>query len=123
MKIKHFAVSAAAVLMVFACAVPPQTPTGVTASPGNESITIACDEDESVLMYNLYWSMAETVSEESNLLKSITLPYTHRGLENDSSYYYAVSAVNAEGESALSKTVNASPRLKLKRRLEMGRLN
>lgn len=58
--------------------------------------------------YNLYWETTGGVSPESGtLVEDVNSPYTHEGIDNDSSYYYVMTAVNEEGESAPSTEVSA----------------
>jgi len=71
-------------------------------------------------MVNNYYVYAGTI--ESNLVKVGTTTNTgflHVGLTNGTTYYYAVSAVNAKGEGPKSSIVNATPNLAFNKQFTM----
>ena len=72
--------------------------------------------------YNIYWSTAPGVTRttgtqitnitrpyDPNNPNAVMKPYDHTGLKNGKRYYYVVTAVNAFGESPISKEVMAIP--------------
>ena len=85
-------------------------PTGVTATPANGQITIAWTVETDVISYNIYWSTTPGVT-TANGTKIIgeASPYIHSGLTNGTTYYYVVTAVKGDGESAPSSEVSAIP--------------
>jgi fibronectin type 3 domain-containing protein len=83
-------------------------PTGVTATPGNGQITIAWTVVKDVTSYNIYWSTTPGVTTANGAkITGATSPYVHMGLINGITYYYVVTAVNKDGESAPSAQVSA----------------
>jgi hypothetical protein len=83
-------------------------PTGVTATPGNGQITIAWTVVKDVTSYNIYWSTTPGVTTANGAkITGATSPYVHLGLTNGITYYYVVTAVNKDGESAPSTQVSA----------------
>ncbi len=88
----------------------PSTPTNVSATAGNEEITISWDSVTGATYYNIYWSTSAGVTKETGTkISTFTSPYTHTGLTNDTTYYYVVTAENSYGESDESDEVSATP--------------
>jgi fibronectin type 3 domain-containing protein len=60
--------------------------------------------------YNLYWSETTPVAiATAQVVKGAVSPYRHTGRTNGRLVYYAVTSVNADGESALSTEIGAMP--------------
>ncbi|MBI5177677.1 MAG: fibronectin type III domain-containing protein [Nitrospinae bacterium] len=75
----------------------------VTSSSGQNIITITAPTTGTATSYKIYWDnnpIATTAAQTSNVISTTTSPYTHSGLTDGMVYRYAVSAVNANGESA-----------------------
>jgi fibronectin type 3 domain-containing protein len=89
----------------------PDPPTGVTATPGNGQVTISWSPVSGAASYNIYWSTYSVVIPPNSgiLLSNVTSPYTQSGLFNGTTYYYVVTTVNGNGESAGSAEVSATP--------------
>lgn len=94
----------------------PSTPTGLTATSGNSEVTLSWNSVSGAISYNLYMASASgiTKSNYSSLANGmnhtgVTSPFTHTGLTNGTTYYFVVTAVNAEGESTESSEVSAAP--------------
>ncbi|MHB8512297.1 MAG: RCC1 domain-containing protein [Actinomycetota bacterium] len=90
---------------------PPSAPQNLTASGGNNSITLnwsppATTSGSQILGYNLYRS---TSSGTETFVRQIgTVPtYTDTGLTNGTTYYYKISAVTVAGEGAQSNEASA----------------
>lgn len=88
----------------------PDTPTGLNAVGGDGKVTISWNSRSSTT-YRLYWS---TTSGGANIqtgtkIDPATSPYVLTGLTNGTPCYFAVMAVNTDGESPLSSEVSATP--------------
>ncbi len=88
---------------------PPPTPTGLSATPGNTQVSLGWAASSGASSYNVkrfttsggpYTTVASGVSSTS---------YLNTGLNNGTTYYYVVSAVNSFGESPNSSEVSATP--------------
>ncbi|GAF99391.1 unnamed protein product, partial [marine sediment metagenome] len=88
----------------------PSVPTTVTATSGNEEITISWDSVTDATSYNIYWSTSQGVTKDTGTkISAFSSPYTHTGLTNGTTYYYVVTAENSYGESDESGEVSATP--------------
>ena len=88
----------------------PSAPTGVQAASGNGQVTISWTNVSGATSYNIYWSMTTGVTTANgNRITGASNPYTQTGLTPGTRYYYVVTAVNVNGESAVSAQINATP--------------
>lgn len=87
----------------------PQPPKSVSVAGGDKHTIITFNNSQWATSYTLYWDTIGPVSKSSNGVENISSPHTHNNLTNGITYYYAVSASNAIGESDLSDEVNAIP--------------
>jgi hypothetical protein len=86
----------------------PPTPTGLTATPGNASVTLSWNASSGATSYNVY--RGTSTGTETLLKSGVTgTTFNDTGLTNGTTYFYKVSAVNAAGESSLSSEVSATP--------------
>jgi fibronectin type 3 domain-containing protein len=82
----------------------------VTVSAGDGAVTLSWNPASRAEGYNLYWDITAGVSRETGtLISAVSTPYVHSGLSNGRSYYYVVTSWNANGESAESAEVGATP--------------
>ncbi|WP_455205834.1 Ig-like domain-containing protein, partial [Kaarinaea lacus] len=90
---------------------PPNAPTGVTAEPSNQTVSLNWDTVQNI-SYNVYWR-ANTRNGRSTpvVIPNATPPLVIQGLQNDVTHYFQVSAINAGGEGVLSAEANATPYL------------
>jgi len=89
----------------------PSAPASVSASSGDQKLIISWASVEIATSYNLYWLAGASVTKLSGTkVTGVTLPYTLGGLTNGTTYAFAVSAVNATGESELSPVGTRAPR-------------
>ena len=87
-------------------------PAGVQVQLSSRRVALNWEAVPDVLHYNVYWSQTPGVNFSSNQVPAVTVPqFEHAGRNNGETYYYAVSAVGAFGESALSVEIAATPQL------------
>ena len=87
------------------------TPTNLAVKPGDNENIISWLDVPGAESYNLYFSTNPGLTTEtSTKVEGITSPYTHTGLTNNTPYYYALTAVTADGaESMTSEEQTATP--------------
>ncbi len=95
---------------------PPAAPLGLTALGADQQVELAweANAEEDLAGYNLYRSEVTPVEAGGSPVNGADLisgeAYTDAGLANGTTYYYAVTAVDASGnESAASAEVSAAP--------------
>ena len=86
---------------------PPDVPTGVSATPGDAQVTIRWSAVPGATSYALYWHTASVANKVQ--IANVTSPYIHAGRTNGVEYRYVVTATNANGGSADSLQVAATP--------------
>lgn len=109
----------AVAVLVFSLGCGDDGPSGPTTSPnipgnvqivvGNTTVTISWNASGGATSYTIYWNTTGGVTTADTKIEGATSPYTHTSLTNGNTYYYAVSATNAAGESSLSAEVSATP--------------
>lgn len=89
----------------------PQPPQNVRAFPGNQQIYLKWDSVQGATSYNIYWAFNSGVKKTSGTkIGGIQDTfYFHNSLTNGTTYYYVVTAVNQNGESAESNEASATP--------------
>jgi lysophospholipase L1-like esterase/fibronectin type 3 domain-containing protein len=88
----------------------PPAPQNVLSAGGNGQAYLSWKDVSGATTYNIYWSTTTGVDKQSGTKFSVAAsPYYHSGLNNGTSYYYVVTAVNQYGESTESFEVSASP--------------
>ncbi|MBI5206727.1 MAG: choice-of-anchor D domain-containing protein [Candidatus Firestonebacteria bacterium] len=88
---------------------PPPAPTIVYGFAENERVIIRWNPVSGAESYNLYYTLGSTASKESMKIEKVTSPYPVTGLINGNRYAFAITSVNANGESSLSPIVLAIP--------------
>ncbi len=87
----------------------PSAPTGVTATGGTKQATISWSAVTGATSYNLYWSTTTGVTPANGTkIAGATSPTVQTGLNDNTTYFYVVTAVNSAGESAASVQVAAT---------------
>lgn len=90
-------------------AVVPAAPTALIASAGDAQAVLTWSTVTDATYYNVYRGASESgtfTKVASNVTKAV---YTNTGLSNGTTYYYKVTAGNANGESGYSNVVNVTP--------------
>jgi cellulose 1,4-beta-cellobiosidase len=87
---------------------PPLSPTGLTATPGHQQVTLSWTASSGATSYTVKRGTAS--SGPFTTVTTLTgTTYTLTGLTNGTTYYFVVSASNGNGESANSSAVSAIP--------------
>ncbi|MFH0826017.1 MAG: fibronectin type III domain-containing protein, partial [Pseudomonadota bacterium] len=89
---------------------PPSAPANLTADAGDSQVILNWPSVSGAATYNVYYGTSAGVTTSSTKITgSVSGPKTVTGLTNDTPYFFAVSAVNAAGESSLSVERSATP--------------
>ena len=88
---------------------PPAAPASVAVSAGYSRVNVSWSLSSGATSYNLYWNTSAGVTKSSNKIAGVTTTYSHTGLTNAQTYYYALTAVGPGGESTLSTEYFATP--------------
>jgi fibronectin type 3 domain-containing protein len=84
-------------------------PTISSANAGNALVTVTWAAVPGAISYNLYYAKGTTVDKTGTKVSGATSPAVVAALTNGTQYAFAVSAINAGGESALSTVATATP--------------
>ncbi len=87
---------------------PPLAPTGLTATAGNQQISLSWTGSLTASSYNVERSTTSG-GPYTTVGSAATTSFTNTGLTNGTTYYYVVSAVNAAGSGPNSNQVFATP--------------
>jgi hypothetical protein len=88
---------------------PPGAPTNIRASAGDNQVTVSWDAVTGATSYNVYYGTATGVTTASTKVTGATSPDAISGLLNGTTYFFVVTAVNGNGESAVSFEASALP--------------
>ncbi len=87
---------------------PPSAPVTLTATPGDQKVTLTWTASANASSYNVKQGTAS--GGPYTLVGSVdSMTYTATGLTNGTPYYYVVTAVNSAGESGNSNEASATP--------------
>ncbi len=90
--------------------VAPGSPSNVSATPGDTSVTVGWNAVFGASSYNIYYATTPGVTKSTGTkIEKVTSPYEVTPLTNGTPYYFVVTAVNAFGESSESAEVSATP--------------
>jgi fibronectin type 3 domain-containing protein len=87
---------------------PPTSPTGLIATPGNTQVSLTWNASAGATLYHLKRSTT-TGTGYAQISSSPVTSFTDTSLSNGTTYYYVVSALNAAGESPNSAQASATP--------------
>jgi len=89
-------------------ATPLPAPDNLSASGANNTITLTWNSVSGATGYTLYWDNVSGIDNSDTAITSITNDnYTHSNMDNGSTYYYKVAAVNSSGTGTLSSVASA----------------
>jgi cellulose 1,4-beta-cellobiosidase len=87
----------------------PAAPGGLVAAAGNAQVALSWNASIGATGYNVKRSTASGGPYVTVAAGTVGTSYTDTGVTNGTTYYYAVSAINAAGESANSAAASATP--------------
>jgi hypothetical protein len=88
----------------------PAAPTNLKATPGDSQVTLSWTSSADAASYNVYRGTAAGGEGSTPIATGITgTGFTDRSLSNGTTYFYKVTAVNANGESPQSNEASATP--------------
>ena len=91
----------------------PPAPTGLTATGGNQQVSLNWTASASATSYTVFGATTNG-GPYSQIASGITATsYLNTGLTNGTTYYYVVTAVNSTGSSGNSNQASATPQLSL----------
>ena len=83
-------------------------PDNLSASGANNTIILTWNSVSGATSYTLYWDNVSGIDSSDTAITSITNDnYTHNNMDNGSTYYYKVAAVNSSGTGTLSSVASA----------------
>jgi hypothetical protein len=89
-------------------ATPLPAPDNLSVSGANNTITLTWNSVSGATSYTLYWDNVSGIDNSDTAITSITNDnYTHNNMDNGSTYYYKVAAVNSSGTGTLSSVGSA----------------
>jgi fibronectin type 3 domain-containing protein len=88
---------------------PPAPPETVSAAPGIGEVTLNWSDVTGATSYNVYRSQISPVTKTGTKTTVTDNAVVVAGLDNGIKYYFVVTAVDANGESAVSVEVSATP--------------
>ena len=88
---------------------PPPPPNNVQALATDGTVTVTWDVVANVPRYVVYWNTTGDVTTADNQIQSAPNPLVHANRTNGTTYYYIVTALDAEGQSAPSEEASATP--------------
>jgi uncharacterized protein (DUF1800 family)/fibronectin type 3 domain-containing protein len=88
----------------------PPAPTGLAAAAGNAEVTLTWAASTGAVSYNVYRGTVSGALGDVPIMTGITaLTFKNTGLVNNTTYYFRVAAVNANGVSPMSNQASAKP--------------
>ncbi|MCH7530061.1 Ig-like domain-containing protein, partial [Patescibacteria group bacterium] len=92
---------------------PPESPTSLTATVGDQQVTVdwTASVSPGILRYKVYSDTSSPASTLIDSVSGISTSFIHTGLQNGTTYYYRVTAVDSNliESDDFSNEVNATP--------------
>ena len=89
-------------------ATPLPAPDNLSAIGANNTIILTWNSVSGATSYTLYWDNVSGIDSSDTAITSITNDnYTHSNMDNGSTYYYKLAAVNSSGTGTLSSVASA----------------
>ncbi len=77
-----------------------------THDSGGDQVKLVWDSVPGARSYNIYWSTSPKVTKDNaKKIPNVTNPYIFKGVRKATTYYFVVTAVNQQGESAVSTEI------------------
>jgi len=93
---------------------PPSAPTSLTATGGNGQVALTWQPVDGATSYNVYEGTTSGAEGTTPIATGVnTYSYSVTGLTNGTTYYFVVTAVNADGVSGVSNQASATPEASL----------
>lgn len=89
--------------------VPPDPPTAISVTEGEDKNTISFTADPSATDTHIYWSNSSPVTVSDTKISSVTSPHEHTSLDPDLTYYYILTSENVYGEGTTSSEYDGQP--------------
>jgi fibronectin type 3 domain-containing protein len=89
--------------------IPPSAPTNVTATAGNNQVTLSWTAPAGAISYKVYRGTSSGGESSTPLASPTTTNYVDTGAANGTRYYYVVTASNGSCSSGNSAEVSATP--------------
>ena len=78
-------------------------PDNFSASGTSDTVTLSWNSVSGALSYTVYWDTVSGIDSSDTTIQDIsTNNYTHSGLDNSTTYYYKVAAIDSSGTGTLS---------------------
>jgi len=87
----------------------PAKPSVVSATGGDERVTVEWAPIAGATHYTLYWNTQGNVSSNDNRIDQVVSPFVHSELSNNQFYAYILVAENAVGSGSASTELSATP--------------
>jgi len=89
---------------------PPPPSSAISAVEGDKRVTVSWESVKGAESYNLYYATDPFVSRKTGIkIAGVRSPHVVSGLKNNVEYFFVITSVSKNGESAESQAVSATP--------------